>query len=180
MGVHDSGIQAVQNVKFPQLSADGRGSHRLAAAAGKQGAFVSAGFLQPGKGIGLQARGNIDPPRPAAFGRDVGVSAAGVGNRKKHQFADPHAGGGHIADDEIVQAVSVPEQALLQVFIIRLTDDVLQKRLLLDPQHGQPLLSHAQKFQVAVDGADPQIDGSGFVAFQQKAFVQTERLRSDR
>ena len=61
VGVHDSGIQAVQNVKFPQLSADGRGSHRLAAAAGEQGAFASAGFLQPGKGIGLQAQGQRDP-----------------------------------------------------------------------------------------------------------------------
>ena len=97
-----------------------------------------------------------------------------------NQFANPCAGGREKADHKIPKQFTIPFQAGLEIFVVGLADDILQKRFLLHPDKGLFPLSLADSLQVAVDGQETQVYGLRFVAVDQPRFIRPKVFLRDR
>ena len=159
-------------MEFVKLPADGRRSHRSPVLIKKQGTVFPPFLLKPDKRISTERSGDIDAPYLVAFGKDIHPPPSHIFDLKEEQLTDPDTGGSHEADDEVVKPIAVPQETPLQIFVIRLADDIVQKCLLLDLQHGDLRLRHVGKFQKTVERPDSQIHSLRLVAFQQITLVQ--------
>ena len=80
------------------------------------------------------------------------------------QFADSCSGGRKESEHKIPKQFIVPLQAGLEIFVVGLADDILQKRFLLDPDKRLLPFFLTDALQIAVDGPKAQVYCLRFVA----------------
>lgn len=127
----------------------------------------AADTFKPGQRFFLQRRGDIDAVQLPALGIEVKVTGFHMLYFDLCEFADTRAGGGKETNHEIPIHFMILEQTVFKIEIIRLADHIFQERLLLRFYRGQPQILPMQKFQVAVQAADAQVDGLWFVMVDQ-------------
>ena len=111
MGIDRFRRNMVPDRQLLQLAADAAGGHRHAPSVCKEKTGVYAFGMKPAGSLVSQSVRKIDTPYFPAFRIKIHISQIQMLRLDLGKLADAGACGGHIADDEVVQAVSVPEQA---------------------------------------------------------------------
>ena len=104
-------------------------------------------FCKPRKGFFLQGLRNVDTAELAAFGVQVEIAELDVFHLDLDQLAHSRSRSSKKADHKVPEQFAVLFQTLLEVQVIRFTDNIFEERLLLYFDKGQLplLLAHAFK-----------------------------------
>ena len=140
MGIHDFRVQVIPDGKGFKLFADSGNGHGAAKPADKKRAVSPSLRRQPVQALFLEGGGDVNPPGLISLGVEVPVTHLHVRQNQCYQLADPHTGGGDEAHNKIEGVLLILPQPVFQILIVRLADDVVDERFLLEADGGDGYL----------------------------------------
>ena len=174
--IHDGGIDLVFDGQRLQVRRDAaRGDARAAWVLEQESAFDPVPS-EPVERFRPQGGRNVDAPELSALRVEVQMSQPDVFQFELEQFPDPRARRSEKADDEIPPPLLFVVETLLEIEVIRLADNVLKERLLLDADERDFQIRAAEERQVGIDGQQIEVDGLGLPRFHGPSLEQRHGL----